>query len=373
VIRQTPVNYSFRAGLAYESEGDNRGINLVSRTGTNAGNPDVLPGLVDVDAPDGPGHQINMGYIWNAALNAGLTVRDYGAFDDNIGSAVAYPANTAAVQVHPANPQLNAGNTDLYYRGYDLNNADTYLEQEFERDVTANGLHNFNIVRMPHNHTGNYTTALAGVNTPELEVADNDYGVGKLVQFIANSAYASNTLIFVIEDDAQNGGDHVDAHRSTAFIVGPYVKQGGALVSTQYNTISFVRTIERVLGLAPLHLTDATAQPMADVFDTTKSAWTYTATASAYLYGTGLAPLLPAQAQLVVPKSTHSAKYWASVTKGFDFSQEDRVDPVAYNRILWKGLKGDTVYPGDKNLAETRKLYKAALKKRNAPADHDGD
>jgi hypothetical protein len=112
---------------------------------------------------------------------------------------------------------------------------------------------------------------------------------------------------------------------------------------------------------------------MADVFDTTKSAWTYTATASAYLYGTGLAPLLPAQAQLVVPKSTHSAKYWASVTKGFDFSQEDRVDPVAYNRILWKGLKGDTVYPGDKNLAETRKLYKAALKKRNAPADHDGD
>ena len=109
VIRQTPVNYSFRAGVAYESEGDNRGINLVSRTGTNASNPDVLPGLVDTDAPDGPDHQINMGYLWNAALNAGLTVRDYGAFADSIGSAVPYPQNTSVVQVHPSNPQLAAG------------------------------------------------------------------------------------------------------------------------------------------------------------------------------------------------------------------------------------------------------------------------
>jgi DNA-binding beta-propeller fold protein YncE len=374
VIRQTPVNYSFRAGVAYESEGDNRGINLVSRTGTNASNPDVLPGLVDTDAPDGPGHQINLGYIWNAAFNAGLTVRDYGAFADSIGSAVPYPQNTLAQQVHPSNPQLAAGNTDLYYRSYDLNNADTYLEQEFERDVTANGLMNFSLVRMPHNHTGNYATALSGVNTPELEVADNDYGVGKLVQFIANSSYASNTLVFAIEDDAQNGGDHVDAHRSTAFIVGPYVKQGGQLVSTQYNTINFIRTMERVLGLSPLHLTDAIAQPMADVFDPTQATWTYSATPSAYLYATSL-PLPPQPAALVVPKSTHDAAYWARVTKGFDFSKEDRVDPVAYNRILWKGLKGDQVYPGDANLAETRKRYKEALKKRGAQAkiDRDGD
>jgi hypothetical protein len=383
VIRQTPVNYSFRAGLAYESEGDNRGINLVSRTGTNASNPNVLPGLVDTDAPDGPGHQINLGYLWNTAFNAGLTVRNYGAFGDAIGAAVPFPNNVGVQQLHPSNPQL-AGlpvsdntpqtqlTTDLYYRSYDLNNADVYLEQEFERDVTAGGLMNLSVVRMPHNHTGNYTTALAGVNTPELQVADNDYAVGKLVQFIANSAYASNTLVFVIEDDAQNGGDHVDAHRSTAFIVGPYVKQGGAVVSTQYNTINFVRTIERVLGLAPNHLTDAIALPMADVFDTTQTTWTYSATPSAYLYSTTL-PLPAPQTGLVIPKSTHDAKYWARVTKGFDFSKEDRVDPVAYNRILWRGLKGDTVYPGDSNLAETRKLYKEALKKKNIPVDRDGD
>jgi YVTN family beta-propeller protein len=381
VIRQTPVNYSFRGGVAYESEGDIRGINLVSRTGTNATNPNVLPGLVDTAAPDGPGNEINLGYIWNSAFNAGLTVRNYGFFDDNIGSAVPFPNNTNAVQVHPANPQLSglpeSGNTpqsqlstDLSFRGYDLNNADTYLEQEFERDVTANGLKNLSLVRMPHDHTGNYSTALSGVNTPELQVADNDYAVGKLVQFIANSPNAGNTLVFVIEDDAQNGGDHVDAHRSTAFIAGPYVKQGGAVVSAQYNTINFLRTMERVLGLAPMHLTDAVAQPMADVFDPTKSTWTFTAVPSAFLYSTSL-PLPPQPVGLVIPKSTHDAKYWAKVTKGLDFSKEDRVDPVAYNRILWKGLKGDTVYPGDANLAETRKRYKQALKAKNASDDDD--
>jgi DNA-binding beta-propeller fold protein YncE len=373
VIRQTPVNYSFRAGLAYESEGDNRGINLVARTGTNAGNADVLPGLTDTDAPDGPGNAINKGYLWSAALAAGKTVRNYGFFDDNIGSAVAYPGNTATVQVHPANADL-APLTDLFYRGYDLNNADTYLFQEWQRDVDANGLANLSLIRMPHNHTGNFTTALAKVNTPELEVADNDYGVGLVIDKIANNpTYANNTLIFVIEDDAQNGGDHVDAHRSTAFIVGPYVKQGGVVVSTQYNTINFVRTMERILGAAPLHLTDAVAQPMADVFNIAQaSTWTFNATPSSFLYNTTL-PLPTPMAGLVIPKPTHDARYWAKVTRGLDFSKEDRVDPVAYNRIIWKGLKGDQLYPGDASLAETRKRYKEALKKRGVSVDADGD
>jgi hypothetical protein len=372
VLRQTPVNYSFRGGLDYNPEGDNRGINLIYRTGTNGSDPNVLPGLVDVAAPDGPGNEINSGYLWNAALIKGLTVRNYGAFADSIGSAVAYPMNTSAVQVHPSNPALNP-NTDLFYRSYDQNNADTYLEQEFERDVTANGLSGFNLVRMPHDHTGNYGTALAGLNTPELQVADNDYAVGKLIQFISSSAYASNTLVFVIEDDAQNGGDHVDAHRSTAFIAGPYVKQGGTLVHTQYNTINFIRTMERVLGLSPLHLTDALAQPMADVFDITlPGTWTFSAAPAAMLYNATL-PLPPMPVNLRVPKPTHDAKYWARVTKGFDFSDADRVDPVAYNRILWRGLKGDTAYPGDASLAENRKRYKEALKKGNAATTGDRD
>ena len=375
VIRQTPVNYSFRGGLSYESEGDNRGVNLVSRTGTNATDPDVLPGKTDVAAPDGPDHELNTGYIWDQALRAGLTVRNYGFFGDNIGKAVAFPANTSTAQVRPSNFAL-APNTDIYFRGFDQNNADYFLYQEWAREFdskyAAGNFPNLNLIRLPHDHTGSYTTALAGINTPELELADNDYAVGLVIDKIAHSIYANDTLVFVIEDDAQNGGDHVDSHRSTAFIAGPYVKHN-AVVSTQYNTISFGRTMERVLGLGPVHLTDAVAQPMADVFDTTQAEWTYTAAPAPILYNTTL-PLPAKSAGLQVPQPTHDAKYWARVTKGLDFSKEDRLDPETYNRILWQGLKGNAVYPGDANLAETRKHYKEALKKRNAAfVDKDGE
>ena len=124
-----------------------------------------------------------------------------------------------------------------------------------------------------HDHTGNFVAgtggfppaAIDGVNTPELMVADNDYAVGMLIQKIANSIYANNTLIFIVEDDAQDGGDHVDSHRTVALVAGAYVKQG-AVVSTPYNTINLIRTMEEVLGLAPMNLNDALAAPMADIF-----------------------------------------------------------------------------------------------------------
>ena len=179
------------------------------------------------------------------------------------------------------------------------------------------------------------------MGTPESQVADNDYAVGLVVQKIANSQYKGNTLVFVIEDDAQDGGDHVDAHRSIAFIVGPYVKQG-AVVSTPYNTISFVRTIEEILGIPPQNLNDATALPMTDVFDTNKTDWSYTATASSVL--AGKLPV-PAQARLTPVKPHHSAAYWARATKGLDFTKEDLVDGREYNHLLWKGLMGSRPYP----------------------------
>ena len=94
--------------------------------------------------------------------------------------------------------------------------------------------------------------------------------------------------------------------------------------------------MEEVLGLPQMNLNDALARPMADIFNTTPSNWNFTATPSAYLYNTSL-PLPPKAAGLVVPKSTHNAKYWARVTKGMDFSDADRIDSAVYNRILWKG------------------------------------
>src|SRR5215467_4429279 len=116
-----------------------------------------------------------------------------------------------------------------------------------------------------NDHTGSFSTAIDGVNTPELQQADNDYAVALLIEKIAHSAYAANTLIFVLEDDAQDGPDHVDAHRSTAYVVGPYVAQG-KVVSKRYATINVLRTIEDVLGLEHLSLHDAGVAPMTNVF-----------------------------------------------------------------------------------------------------------
>ncbi len=164
---------------------------------------------------------------------------------------------------------------------------DYYRFKEWEREFDANyataGLPALSLVRLMHDHTGSFTDPGGyGLNTPELQQSDNDYAVALLVQKIANSIYAQNTLIFVIEDDSQDSGDHVDSHRTIAFVAGAYVKQG-ALVSTQYNTINFVRTIEEVLGLPPMNLNDALAQPMADIFNTTPSTWSFTATVPASL------------------------------------------------------------------------------------------
>jgi hypothetical protein len=194
---------------------------------------------------------------------------------------------------------------------------------------------------------------VGGLNTPFLEVADNDYAVGKLVEAVAKSPFASSTLIFVIEDDAQDGADHVDAHRSTAYVVGPYVKQG-AVISTPYNTINMLRTIEAVLGLDPLNLYDGTAATMSDLFDTTMmpSAFTFTATQSDILAGTtafaanGHVDPAKLKAYYAALQRGHDGAYWAKATQGMNFSREDAIDVEAYNRILWKGLMGAAPYPG---------------------------
>jgi len=160
-----------------------------------------------------------------------------------------------------------------------------------------------------------------------------------------NSPYNNDTLIFVIEDDAQDGGDHVDAHRSVAFVVGPYVKQG-AVVPTSYNTISMFRTIEDILGTEHQNLNDALALPMADVFDRKQKDWTFSATPSGLLCGDTLLDLPPTACQGVAALyPTHNAAYWAAVTKDMDFSVEDHVDGAEFNRILWQGLMGSKPYP----------------------------
>jgi len=368
IEHQYPVNYAQR-GLALEGEGSTRSVNvalptLAQRQASNPLTPggalspnvpngeDLLPGQTDVDAPDGPNNEINTGYLWDNALRAGLTVHSYGFFIDTTcynepacqTPLIHDPFATKTVVAPSTNVALSPF-TDPYFRGFDPAFPDYYRFKEWERDFDANyatgGLPNLSLVRFMHDHTGSFSTAIDGVNTPERDVADNDYAVGLLVQKIANSPiYNNNTLIFIVEDDAQDGGDHIDSHRSTAYVVGAYVKNG--VVSTSYNTLDFIRTMEEVLGLPPMNLNDALATPMSDIFNTTPSPWSFTATPSSILYCTKLplpGPLLPCK------NPTPNAKYWARVTKDFDFADADRIDGGQFNRVLWKGIMGNKPYP----------------------------
>ena len=380
VERQAPVAYAGR-GLGLDSEGLSRNVNvalpnaeagqgadILTRQKANPltpADPDLLPGQADLSSPDGPDNELNTGHLWDAALRANLSVRNYGFFIDVTrysfpsGSPLGislepYPASTGTQTAFPANAAL-APFTDPYFRGFDNAYPDYYRYKEWEREFDtrfaagAEDLPALSLVRFMHDHTGNFdpdpakNPAIEGVDTPELQQADNDYAVGLLVEKVSKSSHADDTLVFVIEDDSQDGGDHVDSHRSVAFVAGAYVKRG-ALVSSSYNTVNFLRTIEEVLGLPPMNLNDALARPMADIFDTTPRAWSFTASPAPILYNTSL-PLPARASDLVVPRPTHDSAYWAVVTKGMDFSGEDRFDFAAYNRILWKGLMGDAPFP----------------------------
>jgi hypothetical protein len=267
-----------------------------------------------------------------------------------IANPIKDPFAAGVVQTTTANQLIyQNGWYDPYFRAYDQTYPDVWRFNEWNREFqqfVANGnLPTLEMIRgLSHDHTGSFSSALGGVNTPELQQADNDYAVGLLVQAVANSPYASNTLIIIIEDDSQDGADHVDSHRATTYVVGPYVKKH-TVVSTRYSQPSVLRTIEDILGTEHINLNTYYTRPMADIFDiTSPGTWTFTAVASTLLKQTTLAGAqgdnklnFAAGPDL---KPTHNAKYWAAKTRGFDFSGEDRVPADVYNKILWEGLKG---------------------------------
>jgi hypothetical protein len=176
--------------------------------------------------------------------------------------------------------------------------------------------------------------------------------------------------VFVVEDDPQDGADHVSANRSIAFIAGPYLKQG-AVVSTHYATPSILRTIEDVLGLENLGVHDAGVPPMADAFDVSQSQWTFHATPAPILFNTTLPLDAPATLNLAsIPKPTHDAAWWEERTKGFDFSKEDRVDPEMFNRVIWRGLMGDDKpYPTTRSGTDLRENRDQLLKSQSTLAN----
>jgi YVTN family beta-propeller protein len=375
------INYAgVNRGLSYESEGANRNvpIGLPATADRDAatkglftpgsaklpgGAANLLPGTADVAGTDAP-FGTQRGTIFDAVLQAGLTVRNYGFLVNNIGPAT-YPdgspienaGEAGVVQAAALNPTL-APFTDVYFRGFDMNVPDQWTFNEWNREfmgyIANNNLPSLETVRLSHDHTGSFATALAGVNTPDTQEADNDLAVGRLVEAVAHSPYADNTVIIVTEDDCQDGPDHVDSHRSTTYVAGAYVRKR-AVVSTRYNQVSVLRTIEDILGTPHINLNTAYQRPMADVFDVASSgSWTYNAVASTILKTTSLAladaGVKYAEGPDILPR--HDAAYWAKATRGFDFSAEDRVPVDLMNEVMWEGLMDGKPYPTQRSGAK---------------------
>lgn len=389
--KEAPVNYADR-GLNYDQEGGNRNINvalpsLAERRAANPAtpnDPDVLAGTADVGAPDAPGEggEAGTGYLWDGALRAGLTIRNYGFYgdlsryfvkDDTLIPLVRDPFAEKRQVFFPAKTSLTP-HTDIYYRGYDQAFPDFYLVKEWRREfaeqVAAGKMPNLTLMRVPHDHFGQFAQAIDGVNTIETQMADNDYAIGSIVETIAKSPFGKDTLVFIVEDDAQNGADHVDAHRSIAFVAGPYVAKK-ALVSRRYTTVNMLRTIEDVLGVAPLGLNDGLAEPMTEVFDVNSPAFAYEAETPAILRSTQL-PLPPEgvkKTEILSPTKSacyeaprRDMAYWAQAMAGQNFLIEDHLDVPKFNAALWTGLKGDKApQPQTRSNADLREGREALI------------
>jgi len=261
------------------------------------------------DFQNGAGPDVpHAGYIWDAARRAGITYRDYGE-DINEPDKTKVPGWTS----HPA----LQGHFDPAYVGWDLDYSDLDRQAEWAREFKkfeANGaLPALEIVYLPNDHTSG---TRPGAPTPQAYVALNDLAVGRLVDAVSHSRYWKSTAIFVLEDDAQNGPDHVSAQRSTFYIASPYAR--GGVRHAHYSTASFVRTIGMLLGLKPLSLYDASALPLYDAFGTVADLRPYDV----------LAPAID------VKGVNAKVAYGAAASARMDWLVPDAVDEGALNDIL---------------------------------------
>ncbi len=268
------------------------------------------------------------GYLWDACKRKGLTYRSYGE------SFRAHSSEAAPIPVEAATTSL-VGHGSARFVGVgwpkgramrDTDRADVFLS-EFREYERTNTIPNFMVMSLGEDHTRGTTP---GAFTPRAAVASNDIALGKIVDGITHSSAWKDTAIFVIEDDAQNGPDHVDAHRTVALVISPYTKRG-YVDSTMYQTASMLRTMELLLGLAPLTQYDTSATPMTASFTGRADLTPYT--------------LLAAQIDLAA-KNTGGA--FGAVQSGkMNLTEYDKADENALNRILWHSIKGAaTPYPG---------------------------
>jgi Phosphoesterase family/Lactonase, 7-bladed beta-propeller len=313
-------------------------------------------------------------YLWDAAAKAGLTYRNYGEFIGTESEAFVAAVNTNKRRSYPdisptafaiptkrsleghhsltfrnfdmltpdamttdsyraakerqADPLISMANTDARLRG--TSRIGEWLKefQSYVADMQAgrgDHLPNLSIMRLPENHT-------EGVNpnfpTAQFYVADNDYAVGRLVEAVSNSPYWRDTAILIVEDDAQDGPDHVDAHRSPALVVSAY-NRPGALIHTFHNTVSLIRTIELLLGIAPMNQLDATAAPI-DIFRNEPDMRAFKATL----------PDIALDNLLTPPARNREEAYWMRRTAEQDLSRADQADWQVLSQAVWFSVRG---------------------------------
>lgn len=266
------------------------------------------------------------GFIWDHCSRAGVSFRTYGEFADN---------------QKPNIPVLK-GHFCASYTGWDLSTRDTTRFYQWKKDfdslLAINQLPKFNSVRFGNDHTEGLRK---GKPTPYAHVADNDLAVGMFVEYLSKSPIWNECAIFIIEDDAQNGADHVDAHRSTAYVAGGLVKRN-YVDHTMYSTTSMLRTMELILGIPPMSQYDAAATPMWRCFNNTPNSTAFKA--------------LPANIDL--NEKNVAVNKWQQRSEAFNLTKEDAVPDLEFNIVLWHGLKGDHIpFPGPKRAAFV-KLHK---------------
>jgi hypothetical protein len=260
------------------------------------------------------------GRIWHSALAAGLAVRNYGWWGKNL----AKPEGTRQIeQIY--DPQL-APHTAMQYRGFDLDYLDVdrvkIFIEELKQFESTGKMPNFITLKIGNDHTSGLS---ANKLSPKAQVADNDLALGMLVEAMSKSKFWAKTAIFVVEDDAQNGADHVDSHRSPAFVISPYTRRG-TIDSTMYNTTSALRTMELLLGLKPMTVYDASSTPMTKSFAKDAKMGAYTA----------LTPKHP------MDERNPAAGPLAARSARMRWDEADEIDDNELNQILWLALKGGT-------------------------------
>ena len=272
---------------------------------------------------DGEGNRAianNRTYIWDVCKNSNVSYRTYGEFADDS------KPNISVLEDHVC----------PYFIGWDLTVRDTtryhLWAREFDSMVATNSLPQFNSLRFPNDHTDGLRK---GKPTPFAHAADNDLAVGMFVQHLSESPVWKESVVFILEDDAQDGPDHVDAHRSTAYVAGGYVKRH-FVDHTMYSTSSMLHTIELILGLPPMSQYDAAATPMFQCFSPTPDLTAFTAR-----------PL-----QVDISEKNTGENAWQRKSETFDFSGEDRIPDEEFSEVIWKAVKGiEAVMPAPRHAA----------------------